>query len=191
MSEKHSYNGKNIRQWCRETGLTEATIRSRLRRGWTLKAAVECLDVSRNKGGKLSPSYKHGMAGTSEFLIWCALLARCLNKSNKSYKNYGGRGISVHESWLDFTNFISDMGSRPSDKHSIDRIDNDGNYEPGNCRWATRDEQSNNRRNIKRFLFDGRMMTIPEISALTKIPKGTLWDRVKLQGMTAEQAATK
>ena len=75
---------------------------------------------------------------------------RCSKVTNKSYHNYGGRGIKVCARWADFENFYADMGVRPSRKHSIDRINNDGDYEPGNCRWATAVEQMANRRPMKK-----------------------------------------
>jgi hypothetical protein len=87
---------------------------------------------------------------SSEYIAWSHILQRCENKKNKAYKNYGARGISVCERWHKFENFLADMGLKPSSKHSLDRINNDGNYEPWNCRWATRVEQNRNtRRTIK------------------------------------------
>jgi hypothetical protein len=87
----------------------------------------------------------HGACLSPEHIAWKGLIGRCENPRNPVFKYYGGRGITVCERWRkSFANFLVDMGRKPSMAHSIDRIDNDGNYEPGNCRWATQSEQTSN-----------------------------------------------
>lgn len=93
-----------------------------------------------------SRSRTHGKDGTSLYRAWENMIQRCTNPKNKSFPNYGGRGVRVCERWLDFSNFLADMPERPSPEHTIDRQNNDGHYEPSNVRWATRTEQNRNRR---------------------------------------------
>ncbi len=88
----------------------------------------------------------HNMRHTDIYGIWTGILQRCNNPKNPPYKYYGGRGIKVCDRWMKFENFYEDMGDRPTTKHSIDRIDNNGNYEPSNCKWSTAYEQTHNRR---------------------------------------------
>lgn len=116
----------------------------------------------------------------SEYTIWRSLKERCEDPRKIAYKWYGARGISVCKEWSEsFEAFYSSMGPRPSVKHSIDRINNDGNYEPGNCRWATTIEQSRNRSNTIRVTINGDTKTLPEWSEISGIRLGTLWFRLK------------
>ena len=88
------------------------------------------------------------MSYTSTYKIWRGILRRCTNKNFKHYKYYGGRGITICDRWLEFDNFLEDMGIRP-DNLQIDRINNNGNYEPGNCRWVTAKVNNSNRNNSR------------------------------------------
>ena len=90
-------------------------------------------------------NYKHGMTGTPTYHSWCGMIQRCENPNNSRYKDWGGRGIKICERWHDFRNFFVDMGVKSSGL-TLDRINNDGNYEPDNCKWATRKKQNNNKR---------------------------------------------
>lgn len=92
----------------------------------------------------------HRMTGSPEYRSWNAMRTRCNNKGHHKFPDYGGRGITICERWNKFENFYADMGPRPSLNLSLDRIDNDGNYEPSNCRWATLKQQARNKRIFKK-----------------------------------------
>ena len=107
----------------------------------------ETREVLASYSGERGSAYRHGWSCTPTYKSWNAMVSRCYTESTASYPWYGGRGITVCDRWrTSFENFLEDMGERPSLDHSIDRIDPDGNYEPGNCRWLTRAEQNARRR---------------------------------------------
>ncbi len=115
-------------------------------------------------------STRHGSASgrrpAAEYLAWTQAKKRCSNPRNASYRDYGGRGIRMCAAWAEsFETFLNDMGPRPSPKHSLDRINPDGDYEPCNCRWATSDIQARNKRNIRWFAFEGERLILAEVAA--------------------------
>lgn len=130
----------------------------------------------------------HGMSRTHVNSVWRMMLDRCKNPNNRAYANYGGRGIQVCDRWNDFVTFYTDMGHRP-DGYQIDRIDNDGNYEPGNCRWSTPKQQQNNKRDTRILEFNGKIQSLGYWSEETGIKWETLRSRLRY-GWDAERTLT-
>lgn len=136
-------------------------------------------------------SVKHGLTNSPEFLTWTDIQTRCHNPNSTSYERYGGRGIKVCEKWRNsFQAFLDDMGKRPTCDHSIDRIDNDKGYEPGNCRWATRIEQANNKRNNRLVTIGGETKTIAQWAHEHNLNAATVWRRVN-EGKSGEDLLAK
>lgn len=132
---------------------------------------------------------RHGMIHRSEYGIWYQMIQRCTNPRTLNFERYGGRGITVCERWRVFVNFFADMGERPSPQHSIDRIDNNGNYEPGNVRWASTKQQSlNSSRNVW-LTHDGETRTVCQWAAHIGINKETLRERLQ-RGWSVDRALT-
>ena len=121
-----------------------------------------------------------------EYAIWREMLQRCNNPNRPQYSRYGGRGIKVCERWFKFDNFFLDMGERPKGL-TLERIDNDKGYGPDNCKWASRYEQTRNRKVTRIIEFDGQQLTIPEWAIYLGINKHTLDNRIK-RGWTLEKA---
>jgi len=134
---------------------------------------------------------KHGGSYSITYSSWKAMKSRCLNVRNVMYYMYGGSGIKVCDRWMDFGNFLADMGERPSTEYSLDRFPNcEGDYEPGNCRWATAKQQANNRADNHRITHKGETKTLMEWSESIGQPFSFLVGRLKA-GWTFAEAINK
>ncbi|MDR6826475.1 hypothetical protein J2X48_000721 [Bosea sp. BE271] len=122
---------------------------------------------------------KHAMRGKPEYAIWCGMKARCHNEKNPAYPRYGGRGIKVCPEWQSFETFYADMGDRPSEAHSLDRVDTNEGYSRQNCRWATATQQARNTRRNLILTVDSESHPISVWAELTGIKYGTLISRFK------------
>jgi len=132
---------------------------------------------------------KHGLTRTRLYKIWSNMLERCNNPKRRVYPYYGGRGIEVCERWRIFENFLADMGHEPKG-YTLDRINVDGNYEPGNCRWASRKEQARNTRRNNVITFNGKSLSLSEWEDELGISQSVLGQRLRA-GWTPEDALTR
>ncbi|MFF7550943.1 hypothetical protein ACFZCU_46175 [Streptomyces canus] len=143
------------------------------------RMSQERTEHGHSKRGATSPTYQ----------TWRNMRSRCENPNVPAYKNYGGRGITVCERWKSFDNFLADMGERPEGM-TIERIDNDGNYEPSNCRWSTYQQQGRNTRANRRLTWNGETKTIIEWAETLGVKAFTISARLRM-GWTTEDALTR
>jgi hypothetical protein len=147
-------------------------------------------DGSYKSCGCMQRYYRHHMTDTRIYAIWCTMKARCNRPSSHKYKSYGGRGIKVCEEWKNFEPFYDwAMKNGYAEDLSIDRIDNDGNYEPSNCRWVTSKMQANNTRQNCKITFNGETHTLKEWSEITGITYSALSHR-KARGWEVDKMLT-
>lgn len=179
-------NKWGVSMWeCRcECGTIVQVDRNSLLKGH--KRSCGCLSVETRR--KLFT--KHGQSTsngrTPTYRSWNCMLQRCLNPKNKRWSRYGGRGITVCDRWLVFNNFFDDMGQRPSGM-TLERNDNNGNYEPSNCRWATPKEQQNNTRRNRLITFRGKTLNISQWSTELDLPRSRINTRLE-RGWPVEKA---
>ena len=174
-------------KWICECSCENRTIKSVWHTGLANGTTLSCGCLRR----ELAPTrakVKHGHAGkSSEYTAWGNMKGRCLDTKNREYPNYGGRGIKICERWLAFENFIADLGLKPTPEHSLDRIDVNGPYEPGNVKWSSRKEQNNNKRDTRYVMFKGVETPIQYVVAELGMPRSTLQMRLD-RGWSIEEA---
>lgn len=151
-----------------------------LRRGTTHSCGCEKRERSRTRGGLSS----HPL-----YVVWLGMKQRCYNPRSKVYQHYGARGIRMCDRWLESVeNFYADMGERPTPNHTVERLNNDGNYEPANCVWATRSEQNENTRQTRLLTFDGRTQSLGKWARELGVSRRLIRDRLDRLGWPVERA---
>lgn len=178
--------GRGRPYWmCRcDCGNTKTVSTSKLRSGNTSSCGCYRTETTRRR------SFKHGRYRSDLHGIWSHMKRRCHNPRDDAYHNYGGRGIAVCERWRNsFSDWLADVGERPSPLHTIERIDNNGNYEPGNVRWAPRAEQNSNTRKCVMLSLNGKRQSISAWERELAFKAGTIKARI-LAGWPHEVALT-
>jgi len=171
--------------WCQcDCGTVRLVIVRSLING--VSKSCGCLKKELAAHASIGRTTTHGHSHSPTWNCWSAMVQRCTNPANGSYADYGGRGITVCDEWRRFDNFLADMGERPKGT-SIDRIDNNAGYMPGNCRWATASQQARNRRSSLLVSMDGKTMCVADWCDALGIKASRIYMQV-WQGKTANQA---
>lgn len=189
VSRAHDYI-RGVPQWlcrcaCGGTGVVRSNI---LRSGQSQSCG--CYMRERSRQTLIERTQTHGMTKTPTHRIWCLMRQRCNDVNFPGYAKYGAKGIRVCERWNSFENFLADMGEKPSPRHSIDRMNPRGNYEPGNCTWATAKQQQNNRTNNRRITFRGETLTLMQWAERLGIRRERIAARIDRLGWSVERALT-
>lgn len=187
VTSLHEKRGRNRIYWfcsC-ACGATKWVIADALKAGSTRSCG--CLNDQTRRTIRKPGAMIDGKH-SPEYTSWHSMKQRCTNPNNKKYLRYGGRGITFCERWMDFANFLSDMGQRPSLKHTLERKENSGNYHPKNCVWATKAEQNRNHSRNRFITFRGETLCIADWIKRTGITHTTLHYRLK--HWTIEKALT-
>lgn len=173
---KYLYSNKNKKRiyLCRcDCGIEKNIIGADLLNGTTKSCGCLFLESLKKR------SRVHYLSNTYEYKAWANMKTRCLNKKGIQYKDYGGRGISIDKNWKNsFLNFYKDMGPRPTNKHTLDRINNNKGYYKNNCRWTTMEVQNCNQRRNKYLSYKGMRKTISEWAKFLKLSDGTIRARI-------------
>lgn len=168
-----------IAEWSRILGITSRVLYHRYHTGQTSPESF-----------KAPPREMHGLSSEyrREWLIWKGIHKRCYNPNSSIYRHYGGRGIKVCDRWHSFSNFLADMGPRPTPKHSVEREDNNGDYCPENCVWLLRKYQNRNKRNSRILTFNGVSQTVADWADQLGVRASMIHSRLNEYGWSVERA---
>ena len=184
--------GRGRREWeckCDCGGIVPRVGKSNLVRGTTGSCGCRQRENASRSSKQLHT--RHGQRHTREYAAWHSMKDRCFNKNSNAFKDYGLRGITVTQPWVEsFEAFFAEVGRRPSPRHTLGRIDNNGNYEPGNVRWETMSEQARNRRSSRHITCNGVTRLLVEWSQATGLKRNTITRRIDVYGWSVARALT-
>lgn len=180
---KQSPHSRSTRWRCKCACGTIGDIRStQLRQGVSMSCGCLVIDIGNLKNKTHGHSQNGERKRSQAYEAWGSMKSRCLNAKHAAFARYGGRGIRICERWKSFENFLADMGEPPTKKHTLDRENNNGDYEPSNCRWATWKQQQQNRRNNRIIEFNGERRCAADWADKTGLSRYVIYWRIR-QGM--------